>query len=469
MWFSDFIMRRAAEAPRLTRLLTRLAAVYASFRLVGSRSMQRFTPLGKLLLATYGLSLFFVMDTRSTMNFQMFALLLVLLVVSFCLSYWFAPHVRGIELQRIFPRSIQAGTSLEYVVLLRNTGDTPQKGLHVLDQLQMSREQTGRLPPPSSSPVQTPAVLGWSRLLHNHAAPFYCEAEAPVLPPKGEARICLRAQAPQRGVLHCRESALAMPDPLGIFRSFSPVAAGEKILVVPAHFPVPEFSLPGGRRHNPEGLRLASNIGENGEFASLREYRNGDPLRHIHWRSWARYGKPIVKEFQEEYFTRHGLVLDTFPNPNRVPGARDIRCFEAAVSAAASFAAAPLDQDALLDLLFVENVAHCVTTGRGLGSSEQMLEILAAVLPCLEGGAPSQGFARLAALVLSHAARMSGCICVLLGFDDQRRNMLNALAAQGIETLALVLPMPGEPMPETPAPGIRVLNPENLQQELAEL
>ena len=399
-------MRRAAEAPRLTRLLTRLAAVYASFRLVGSRSMQRFTPLGKLLLATYGLSLFFVMDTRSTMNFQMFSLLLVLLVVSFCLSYWFAPHVRGIELQRIFPRSIQAGTSLEYVVLLRNTGDTPQKGLHVLDQLHMSRGQTGRLPPPSSSPVQTPAVLGWSSLLHNHAAPFYCEAEAPVLPPKGEARICLRAQAPQRGVLHCRESALAMPDPLGIFRSFSPVAAGEKILVVPAHFPVPEFSLPGGRRHNPEGLRLASSIGENGEFASLREYRNGDPpapyplaqlgpLRQAHCQGISgrilhspRAGAGHLSQPEPcSRRTRHPLFRSgrergrLFRRPRPSIRTRFWICSLWKTSPTAS-----------------PRGADWAAANKCWRSSPRCARVS-------KGALPSQGFARLAALVLSHAAR----------------------------------------------------------------
>jgi uncharacterized protein (DUF58 family) len=57
---------------------------------------------------------------------------------------------------------------------------------------------------------------------------------------------------------------------------------------------------------------MASNIGQSEEFVSLREYRRGDPPRHIHWRSWAKAGKPIVKEFEDEFFVRHALVLDTF-------------------------------------------------------------------------------------------------------------------------------------------------------------
>ena len=57
---------------------------------------------------------------------------------------------------------------------------------------------------------------------------------------------------------------------------------------------------------------MASSVGESEEFVSLRDYRRGDPMRHIHWKSWAKTGKPIVKEFQDEFFVRHALILDTF-------------------------------------------------------------------------------------------------------------------------------------------------------------
>src|SRR2546430_12423661 len=35
-------------------------------------------------------------------------------------------------------------------------------------------------------------------------------------------------------------------------------------------------------------------------------------LRRVHWRSAARVGRPVVKEYQDEFFVRHALVLDTF-------------------------------------------------------------------------------------------------------------------------------------------------------------
>jgi len=86
------------------------------------------------------------------------------------------------------------------------------------------------------------------------------------------------------------------------------------------------------------GVALASNVGQSEEFVSLRDYRRGDPLRHIHWRSWAKAGKPVVKEFEDEFFVRHALVLDTFiDDPHS-------ELFEEAVSVAASFASTVLTQ-----------------------------------------------------------------------------------------------------------------------------
>ena len=124
------------------------------------------------------------------------------------------------------------------------------------------------------------------------------------------------------------------------------------------------------------GVSLAASVGESEEFVSLRDYRPGDPVRHIHWPSWAKTGEPIVKEFQDEFFTRHALILDTF-----MPVAASA-VFEEAVSVAASLVCTIQAQESLLDLMFVGPEAYCFTMGRGVGHIEQLLEILASVQPC---------------------------------------------------------------------------------------
>jgi uncharacterized protein (DUF58 family) len=181
------------------------------------------------------------------------------------------------------------------------------------------------------------------------------------------------------------------------------------------------------------GVALAANVGRSEEFVALREYRHGDPMRHIHWRSWAKTGKPIVKEFEDEFFVRHALVLDTFDDEPKS------EILEEAVSVAASFACAVLTQESLLDLLFVGNQSYCFTAGRGLAHADQMLEILAAASNC-----PGKTFATLEQLVLNHVSAVSGCICVFQRWDDARKTLITKLRRLNIPLLVLVIVRPGE-------------------------
>ena len=161
------------------------------------------------------------------------------------------------------------------------------------------------------------------------------------------------------------------------------------VLILPKRYPLPPIALPGTMKYQEGGVALASNVGQSDEYVALRDYRHGDPLRHIHWRSWAKAGKPIVKEFEDEFFVRHALVLDTFTDHPHS------EVFEEAVSVAASFACTLLTQESLLDLLFVGPQAYCFTAGRGLAHADQMLEILASVRACRD-----QPFRALEQLVL---------------------------------------------------------------------
>jgi hypothetical protein len=56
--------------------------------------------------------------------------------------------------------------------------------------------------------------------------------------------------------------------------------------------------------------------------------------------------------------------------------------------------------------------------------------------------------------VLQRHGELSGAICVLLGWDDERRAFVGALRALGVPTLTLVVTPAGEPDgPATAADG----------------
>jgi len=94
------------------------------------------------------------------------------------------------------------------------------------------------------------------------------------------------------------------------------------VLVYPRFYSMHDFVVPLGRRYQPGGIPLSSNTGEAIEFIGTREYRAGDPAKNIHWRSWARRGEPVVKEYMEEYFCRIAIILDTFLPAKTTPARR---------------------------------------------------------------------------------------------------------------------------------------------------
>jgi uncharacterized protein (DUF58 family) len=375
-------------------------------------------------------------DIESTVTYQTFALLLAILVLSFAFGRFFRTKFSA---TRFLPRLGTAGQPLHYRVLVKNLTAQPQQDLTLLEDLYDSRP---------SLEEWLAVQLAESRRAHpfrisdrRRTNPFRLvnlkEAEVPPLLPGGEAEVRVELTPLRRGILRFNGVTLARSDPLGLFRSFSKTPVVQTVLILPKRHPLPPIALPGTMRYQEGGVALAANVGRSEEFVALREYRHGDPLRHIHWRSWAKTGKPIVKEFEDEFFVRHALVLDTFDDEPQS------EILEEAISVAASFACAVLTQESLLDLLFVGNQSYCFTAGRGLAHADQMLEILASVANCAD-----KKFETLEQLVLNHVSAVSGCICVLQSWDDARKSFVKKLRSLDIPLLVLVITRPGEAKPD---------------------
>ena len=261
----------------------------------------------------------------------------------------------------------------------------------------------------------------------------------------------------RRGRIELAGLTLGRAEPLGLIKGLTRIALPGRITALPKRYRVPPLALPGRRKFQQGGVSLATSIGDSEEIVGLREYRPGDPLQRIHWKSTARAGKPIVKEFQDEFFERHALVLDT----SRASGEDAV--FEEAVAVAASFVYTVDTRECLLDLLFAGREVHAYTTGRGQMSPDHLLEILAAV-----GPSAAQGFGELARAVRARVARMSSSILVFVAWDDERRALAEALLASGLEVRALLVCLP-EQRPQDPPAWLRVLHPGEIEAGLARL
>jgi uncharacterized protein (DUF58 family) len=274
------------------------------------------------------------------------------------------------------------------------------------------------------------AYFRWQWLMHrNRLFNGGASQDEIHLKPGGQARVFIQLTPLRRGVVRLHDMRAALPDPLGLFQKCANVqSAPASVLVLPRRYPLPPVTMPGMAAFKISGESNTNTIGNSGEFVGLRDYRPGDPLRQIHWKSWAKVGHPIVKELEDTHYPRFGLALDTLSE------GRDDVIFEQAVSVAASFAAAIDTNESLLDLMFVKDEAHIVTAGRGIERAEKLLEVLAGVTPARSGNHRA-----LAELVLRHSGDLSSCLVILNGWDDSRADLLRRIEQGGLVCVPVVI------------------------------
>lgn len=232
--------------------------------------------------------------------------------------------------------------------------------------------------------------------------------------------------------------------PWGIWRDLLDHSEARSLLVYPRFHPLTSLDIPVGKRYQPGGIALSSNLGDSIEFIGTREFRQGDTLRAIHWKTWARLGKPAVKEFQEEYFCRVALLMDTFlpPAPAERPsfataaaarwGRRpsgdppEQRAFESAISIAASIADALSREEYIIDIFAAGPEIYYLQSGRSLAYLENVLDILACLEPCRE-----PPFEKIAPVLLEHLGNITTTIVVMLDWDEAREQMVRTIRDHG--------------------------------------
>ena len=296
----------------------------------------------------------------------------------------------------------------------------------------------------------------WQWLVHKNGNADVARTPVPKVPPKGKIEIRAALTPLHRGYIYLEGFTFLKMEPLGFMRSFYHATRKERLLVLPKRYKVPPLDLPGKRRHHTGGVALTSKVGDSEEFISLREYRPGDPMRKIHWKSLAKTGRLIIRENQDEHFVRHALILDT-----HVPQGATGRGFEAAVSLAASYASKLDTGESLLDLFFAGSRVYHYAAGRGLSGNKKFLEILALVQPA---AVPS--FLEVSRTVLRYTGLLSSAVLIFNTLDDERLDLLSRLKASGIAVTAFLI---GEDHAEPPKGLVHHLEHNNMQSGLNRL
>lgn len=423
----------------------------------------RLTAAGRFVLYAWIAAAVLGVNTLATRIHHLYALLTALLATALVLAAALRVPVRA---ERRLPRHGTAGVPLEYTVRLYNTAGHPIAGLSLLDRLHAAAPTAAQFrhhrDPQERRRNRFDRMTGylrWRHLAIHARGGTIPELPVPSLPAHGRLDLRMRLLPLRRGRLRFDRLGVARADPLGLIRRirWSPEADSSCLILPPLH-PVRPPHLGGHRSHQP-GCLTAAKVGELGEFVGLRDYRPGDPVKTIHWKSWARRNTPVVKELQEEYLPRHALWLDTHPGD----GTKEP--FEAAVSAAASLAVAGSGGEGLLDLVLAGDRPWHFTAGRGADDLLHLLEVLAVVEPA----APA--LEAVEAILHAHLEARSGLIAVVLAWDAPRHGLLRRIEAGGVGLEVLWI-APERALPAAPwpmAPNHHRIDPRHLRRDLARL
>ena len=207
------------------------------------------------------------------------AVVWAIVLVNLALPWW---NLRGIKATRRLAkensRDIFEGDAVQVDIELTNLGLTPKVFFTVVEQ----------------SPLASP---------HSPSKRFLVGT----LPSRSPVAASYVEQSQQRGEFVFEPLVLETSAPFGLFLARRRVQAPLKVLVYPEVHPFSGIQTIGSPV---EGTNLPTPARHTGEFRGAREYQSGDSLRSVHWRSSARRGRLMIKEYDRSPENQVTVVFD---------------------------------------------------------------------------------------------------------------------------------------------------------------
>ena len=138
-----------------------------------------------------------------------------------------------------------------------------------------------------------------------------------------------------RGRFEIGPMTVRVSDPFGLVELGRSFRTTVPLIVTPRTVPLPAVPISGAWTGSGDNRPRAFASGS-AEDVTVREYRRGDDLRRVHWRSTARVGELMVRREEQPWQSRATLFIDNRVTAHRGHGVAS--SLEAAVSAAASIA-----------------------------------------------------------------------------------------------------------------------------------
>ncbi|WP_336209114.1 DUF58 domain-containing protein [Nonomuraea sp. LPB2021202275-12-8] len=177
---------------------------------------------------------------------------------------------------------------------------------------------------------------------------------------RGVREIDYRVRSDLRGRYPIGPLSVRIADPFGLVELTRAFTISDTLVVTPQVVALPHVRLSGEWTGGGDS-RTRSVAAAGDDDVAPREYRQGDDLRRVHWRSTARHGELMVRREEQQWQSRGALLLDTRRYAHRGEGPRS--SFEVAVSAAASIGVHLAREGLGLRLVTDQGAEHLTDSG----------------------------------------------------------------------------------------------------------
>ncbi|MEU4403293.1 DUF58 domain-containing protein [Streptosporangium sp. NPDC023963] len=200
---------------------------------------------------------------------------------------------------------------------------------------------------------------------------------------QGIREIDYRVRSDLRGRFGIGPLSIRISDPFGLVELTRSFTISDTLMVTPQVVALPHVRLAGEWTGGGDS-RTRSVAAAGDDDVAPREYRQGDDLRRVHWRSTARHGELMVRREEQQWQSRGALLLDTRRYAHRGEGPRS--SFEAAVSAAASIGVHLAHEGLGLRLVTDQGAEHLTDSGLSLSLLDTLAVVRASTARSLEYG-----------------------------------------------------------------------------------
>lgn len=274
--------------------------------------------------------------------------------------------------------------------------------------------------------LRTPIVMAEEHL--DHALGDRPRFVVPRMGAGARHELRYRVRSNVRGRHRLGPLALRIKDPFELTARVASVPGASEVIVLPRVLSLNDGDASGGVGHEGTIPHMIALHGE--DDVSVREYRDGDDLRRIHWPATARTGDLMVR--QEDRPARRRVVILLDDRNVTDAGPRTAGSFEWAITAAASLVSHFLDQGL---------TTHLISAGERISSTnpdESALDDALESLAIAEMRAPEVFVATLeqAADVASLGALV---VAVVAPMADPPLALLARLRSTGSAAIAMVL------------------------------